>query len=199
MSISRSDWEKTFQQIRARLAHTVPPVRYPVSVPSVIGVKAGLSLVALSPEPTAPKLITSQQCYDSSGSLITGTGIPKIDQSLTEKLIGTEGTHNFSNVAYNTVAAGNPIVTKAIILPSQGYIFVVGYGVGEEANIILTENAGASIGTKVIDTNVLEMYSIYYAAQKAAGTYTYRLVADGGNAYPDIARITIGSCIFGAP
>ena len=77
MSISRSDWEKTFNQIRARLAHTVPPVRYPVVGPSVIGVKAGLSLVALSPAATAPEIWKGEKAYGDDAVAIVGTGIIK--------------------------------------------------------------------------------------------------------------------------
>ena len=78
MSISRSDWEKTFQQIRERLAHTVPPVRYPVQTAKIIGVKAGLSLVSLSPEPVAGKIAFGQECYNSSGTKITGDFYPQL-------------------------------------------------------------------------------------------------------------------------
>ena len=86
MSISRSDWEKTFQQIRARLAHTVPPVRYPVQAPSIIGIKAGLSLVALSPEPLAGTLIVGQECYQSDSTKVTGSGTISTAQVLADVL-----------------------------------------------------------------------------------------------------------------
>ena len=63
----------------------------------VQGVKAGLSLVALSPEPTAPKIMSGQECYDSSGAKVTGTfeGYSKTILPVDEEL----GTENDDNVA----------------------------------------------------------------------------------------------------
>ena len=72
MSISQSEWDKTLQQIRARFASTLPPVRYP-QTGKVLGVKAGLSLVALSPEPLAGTTLVGHECYNSSGTKIAGT------------------------------------------------------------------------------------------------------------------------------
>ena len=141
MSISRSDWEKTFNQIRARLAHTVPPVRYPVVGPSVIGVKAGLSLVALSPEPTAPKIVSGQECYNSSGTLVTGMGALSALQKAVcnNSAIGTGGAH-ITVLTYN-VEAG---ITKVAVVA-----FMYANADGGNEYLYIKKNNGSLINATI--------------------------------------------------
>ena len=131
MSISRSDWEKTFNQIRARLAHTVPPVRYPVVGPSVIGVKAGLSLVALSPEPTAPFVFTGRECYNSSGTKIIGTLAIKEVWSSQDEVSAEGGFNGRNNETWRTLISTAKTRNSAVAV---SYLFLVGYVDGKSVN-----------------------------------------------------------------
>ena len=67
-------WQEDFARLQTQFAQRFPPF-YPRQPGLVEGVKAGMALSPLSPEPVAGKVLDSQECYDSNGNLITGTGI----------------------------------------------------------------------------------------------------------------------------
>ena len=80
MSLSqRRRWQEDFARLQAQFQQrSVIPIDR--RTPGVVeGVKAGLSLTALSPEPVAGKVLDGQECYDSSGTLVTGNFVYDID------------------------------------------------------------------------------------------------------------------------
>ena len=75
-------WQEDFARLQAQYQQRafIPIDR---RTPGLVqGVKAGISLVALSPEPTAPTLWKGQDCYGSDGVKVTGTGVVKQGSAL---------------------------------------------------------------------------------------------------------------------
>ena len=73
MSLSqRRRWQQDFARLQAQFSQrSFIPTDF--RKPGLVeGVKAGLSLVALSPEPLSATLLNGQECYNSSGTLVTG-------------------------------------------------------------------------------------------------------------------------------
>ena len=81
MSLSQHrSWERILAEAKRRYQYQQsrqPEIVF-VQRGLVTGVKAGLSLTALSPEPTATTVLSTQECYNSSGTKITGTLLPRL-------------------------------------------------------------------------------------------------------------------------
>lgn len=137
MSSSQSrTWQQTLQELQKRFQYQVsqsPQITFQPQIGKIIGVKAGLSLVALSPEPTPPTIKLGQECYNSSGTKIIGTLAPTLGlrvgyntincqlstgasfSAAFVKVIRYSGEHKTGTVTIAFRASSNPVTMNCII------------------------------------------------------------------------------------